>query len=479
MAKLDRLRDRGIDPYPVAVERDATNREVSESFEYLATGEASGVERSVAGRVLAIRNSGMFLDIFDGTARLQLFVERALVAASPIVPALDLGDFVAATGIVRRTARGEITLDVKRLDLVGKALRPLPDKHAGLRDPEARIRKRHLDLAANETSRRHLLDRARVLATIRRFLAERRFVEVETPMLQPIYGGAAARPFTTHHNTLGLDLFLRIAPELYLKRLLIGGVSDRLYEIGRNFRNEGISTRHNPEFTMMEVYMAYADQAAVRDLLETLLGAIAVEVHGSLQVPGPDGTVLDFAPGFRTVSMLEIAEQAVDLPGRSHDDLATLRERASALLDRPLAGEGWGEIIEALFEAAGEDALIQPTHVVDFPAAISPLAKRSAANPLLADRFETYCRGMEIANAFSEQNDPVAQRRAFAEQIRGAVRPEEAPPEIDEDFLDALEHGMPPAGGLGVGIDRVVMLMTGAASIREVIAFPLVRPLGA
>ncbi len=469
----------GVDPYPATVARDGSNLQVRLTFEHLAPGEATTSIRTVAGRVRTIRNSGMFIDVFDGTARLQLFVASGLKGPADILAELDIGDFVAASGPVRRTPRGELTLDVETLRIISKAVRPMPDKHAGLRDPELRVRKRYLDIAANETSRRHLLDRSRVLATIRDVLTEQGFVEVETPMLQAIYGGAAARPFTTRHNALGLDLYLRIAPELYLKRLLIAGLSDRLYEIGRNFRNEGVSTRHNPEFTMLELYMAYATQAEARDLLEDLFRAVATALHGGPQAPAADGVMLHFGPPFRTLSMVEAAERAVSMPAQSHDDLATFRQRAAKVLDRPMDARPWGEIVEALFEATAEKDLVQPTHVVDFPATISPLAKRSATNPLLAERFETYCLGMEIANAFSEQNDPAAQRQAFVDQIERGSRPEEVSPVIDEDFLEAMEYGMPPAAGLGVGIDRLVMLMTNAASIREVIAFPLVRPAGA
>lgn len=476
LAKLDRVREQGLDPYPATVARNTTNLALRQGFENLAAGESSEDERAIAGRILAIRNSGMFIDIFDGTAKLQLFIARELLPAMSIVAELDIGDFVSAAGRVRRTPRGELTLDVTVLQLIGKTLRPMPNKFAGLKDAELRVRKRYLDIMANEASRNYLLDRSRILAAIRVFLAERRFIEVETPILQSIYGGAAARPFKTHHNTLDLDLFLRIAPELYLKRLLVGGLSDRIYEIGRNFRNEGISTRHNPEFTMMELYMAYADQSEIRDLLEDMIRAVALATQGTLQIVSQNGTVLDFAPRFQTVSMVGIAEESISMTGESHKDLDEFRRRASGVLGRALESEEWGEIIEALFEQEAEPLLIQPTHVVDFPASISPLAKQSADNPNIAERFETYCRGMEVANAFSEQNDPAAQRAAFAAQTKDGGRSSEIPSEIDEDFLEALEYGMPPAAGLGVGIDRLVMLMTGAASIRDVIAFPLVRP---
>ena len=474
---LEDLRDKGINPYPSSVARAYTNSELRSDFDDLAPGMSSDEVRSAVGRVMSIRNSGMFIDILDATARLQLFVERAKLTSLPALPHLDLGDFVAATGRIRRTPRGELTLDVDSLDIISKALRPLPDKFAGLRNVELRTRKRYLDIAANESSRQRLLARSRILATIRRFLAERRFVEVETPLLQPVYGGASARPFRTHHNSLGIDLYLRIAPELYLKRLLIGGLSDRIYEIGRNFRNEGVSTRHNPEFTMLELYMAYADQLAVRELLEALIRAIATDLHGSATFVAAGDIMLDFTPAFATISMLDTAESAVGMEGTSHLDIDTLRTRAAKLLGKSVDAEAWGSIIEQLFEARAGDRLVQPIHVVDFPAEISPLAKRSLANPLLAERFETYCLGMELANAFSEQNDPIVQREAFVTQMSDLNRREEVAAELDEDFLEALEYGMPPAGGLGIGIDRLVMIMTGASSIRDVIAFPIARPL--
>ncbi len=475
-SNLASLRGHGFDPYPSAVKRERTNLELQEEFGHIAAGASADALRSAVGRVLAIRNSGMFIDVADGTARLQLFVERAKLASLPTLAHLDLGDFVAASGRMRRTSRGELTLDVDELAVIAKALRPMPDKFAGLRDPELRTRKRYLDIAANESSRQRLLARSRILAAIRRFLAERRFVEVETPLLQPIHGGASARPFRTHHNSLGVDLYLRVAPELYLKRLLVGGLADRIYEIGRNFRNEGISTRHNPEFTMLELYMAYADQGDVRALLEALLRTVAEELHGTAEDVAAGEIRLDFAAAFATVSMLDVAESAVDMAASSHLDLVTFRTRAARVLARPVEKEGWGAIVEALFEARAESRLVQPTHVIDFPADISPLAKRSVVNPLLADRFETYCLGMELANAFSEQNDPVTQREAFVAQIADASRAGEVAGELDEDFLEAIEYGMPPAGGLGIGIDRLVMIMTGASSIRDIIAFPIARP---
>lgn len=476
-AKADQLRRDGIDPYPARWRRTHRNADMQTQFAELPAGESSGTEVHVAGRVLAIRNSGMFIDVHDGSGRLQLYFNIKSLAEPlrRLLDVLDLGDFIGAVGTVRRTKRGELTIDVTDAAMLTKALRPPPEKYHGLADVETRYRKRYLDLIANETTRDTLMARARVIASIRRYFEENGYTEVETPMLQTIYGGAAARPFITHHNTLDLDLYLRIAPELYLKRLLVGGLSDRIFEINRNFRNEGISTRHNPEFTMLEAYEAYADYERMMALFEGMVERCALAVRGDTTVTVEERTV-DLKPPFARLSMIDSVSAATGEDLRAMNDEQARAVAAKRLKHELEPGAGWGDAIEALFAELVEGKLVNPTHVIDFPADISPLAKRSADDPRIAERFETFCLGMEIANAFSEMNDPVAQRAILETQVRLAHGRGEKDSVLDNDFLEALEHGMPPAGGLGVGIDRLVMLLTGNTSIREVIAFPTLRP---
>ncbi|MBV8536506.1 MAG: lysine--tRNA ligase [Alphaproteobacteria bacterium] len=475
---IDDMRKRGLDPYPAKVARTHTNADLQTAYSGLDAGATGDGGIAAAGRVTAIRNSGMFVDIFDGTAKLQLQFD-VKKEGSPIVATLrdvDLGDFIAASGQIRKTRRGEVTLYGQQLQLVAKALRRPPEKYHGVRDVEIRYRKRYLDFMGNEESRQKIQIRSRLITGIRRFFTERRFMEVETPMLQPIYGGATAEPFKTHHNALDIDLFLRIAPELYLKRLIVGGVSDRVFEVNRNFRNEGISTRHNPEFTMLEAYQAYADYNDMMKLLEDLVTTVVPEVTGSNRIE-LEGRVIEFTAPFKRLSMVDSAAQATGIDFRGTTDVALLRQKVSDALKRPMPQANWGELVEAVFAEKVEVALVQPTHVVDFPAEISPLAKPSPEDRRLAERFETYVSGMEIANAFSEMNDPIKQREILAAQVKAAHAHGEADNVLDEDFLEALEYGMPPTGGLGVGIDRLAMIVTASPSIREVIAFPTVRPL--
>ncbi len=478
-AKAGRLRELGLDPYPARTRRSHRNADLQKEFAGLANGESAPATVQVAGRAVSVRNSGMFIDINDGTAKLQLYcnVKEPSESVRNLLEALDLGDFIGASGTVRRTKRGELTVDVQSAEMLSKALRQPPEKYHGLADVETRYRKRYLDLIANEESRAALMARAHIVSAIRAFFTANGYIEVETPMLQPIYGGAAARPFRTHHNTLDIDLYLRIAPELYLKRLLVGGLSDRIFEVNRNFRNEGISTRHNPEFTMLEAYEAYADYKRMMELLEGLVEACAMAARGTTSVTFGEHSI-DVKPPFRRLSMVDEVSKALGEDVRKLD-AAQMRALASQKLGGGVEpGASWGEVIEHVFNERIEGSLIEPTHVVDFPADISPLAKRSADDPRIAERFETFCLGMEIANAFSEMNDPVAQRTILEAQVAAARQQGEAERVLDADFLEALEYGMPPAGGLGVGVDRLVMILTGLTTIREVIAFPTQRPRG-
>jgi lysyl-tRNA synthetase class 2 len=432
----------------------------------------------VAGRVVAKRDMGKasFVVVEDVTGRIQTYLRRDRLSEDQgaLARTLDLGDVVGVAGTIFRTRTGELTVEASRLVLLAKCLHALPEKWHGLTDVEIRYRKRYLDLIANGEVRQTFLARARVLASIRRFLVERDYVEVETPILQTIAGGAAAKPFLTQHNTLDLPLQLRIAPELFLKRLLVGGF-ERVFEIGRNFRNEGISTQHNPEFTMLEFYQAYASWRDLLPLVEEMIGGLARELTGSTVVPCGDHQI-DLGPGWKRLSLLDESARAAGCePGELRD-----AERARQIAERhgvpipPAAGAGG--IATALFEHFVEPGLIQPTFVTGFPAEVSPLARANDDDPFVVDRFELYVAGRELANGFSELNDPDDQRGRFLAQIESRAKGDGEAHPMDEDYVHALEHGMPPAAGCGVGIDRLVMLLCNAPSIRDVVLFPLLRP---
>src|SRR6185437_2262490 len=398
-------------------------------------------------------------------------------SASALLDQLDLGDFIGVDGIVRRTRRGELTVNATRLAVLAKALLPLPEKYHGLADLETRYRQRYLDLIVNEESREVLRRRSRIIATMRRLLSERGFLEVETPMLHVIPGGATAKPFVTHHNALDMALYLRVAPELHLKRLLVGGLSDKLFEINRNFRNEGLSPRHNPEFTSLELYQAYVDYTEMMALTEFLITEIARDVLGATRL-SYGGREIDLAGPWLRKSMAELVRDktGVDFLGISDD--AAARQAARRLGAELADSAGWGRALEAAFAHRVEHDLIQPTHVTGFPREISPLAKADRGDPRLTERFETYINGWEVANAFSEINDPLDQKARFEAQMREREQGDEEAQHMDADYVTALEYGMPPAGGLGIGIDRLVMLLTDSPSIRDVIAFPTMRPRG-
>ena len=476
--KLSRLRALGIDPFPYRFERTHTAVEVRAAFPDLGPEARTGTEVRVAGRIMALRRMGRiaFAVLQDRTGRLQLFLsEKALgkEAYRLLHETWDIGDIVGAWGEVITTKTGELSVEVQGYQLLAKSLRPLPEKWHGLQDVEKRYRHRALDLIVNENSRRILKQRALVLKTIRSFLDDRGFLEVETPILQPIPGGAMARPFVTHHNVLDRDLYLRIAPELYLKRLLVGGL-ERVYEIGKNFRNEGISTEHNPEFTALEAYQAYADYQDAMALAEEMIERCVLAVSGSHRLEY-DGREVDFSRPWRRVPLLElVAETSGADPERPLPELLEELERKGIEVPEHLKEGPKGKVIEYLLETQAQPALWNPTFVVDYPIDISPLAKRKRGRPELTERFELFIAGMEIANAFSELNDPDEQRQRFLAQEGLRAAGDEEAQRIDEDFLRDLEQGMPPAAGIGIGIDRLVMVLTGATCIREVIAFPLV-----
>jgi lysyl-tRNA synthetase, class II len=477
VAKLATLRGMGIDPYPVSFSRTDEAAELDERYSGLAIGAETNDSVRVAGRIRAMRNSGMFIDLHDASGKIQVFSHKDLLSpdALALLRLLDIGDLIGAEGRIRRTPRGELTVNATALTLLAKALRPLPEKYHGLADIELRYRQRYLDLIMNQESRETLRRRSRIIAEMRSYLSGRGYLEVETPMLHTIPGGAAARPFVTHHNALDLELYLRIAPELHLKRLVVGGLSDKVFEINRCFRNEGISPRHNPEFTSLELYEAYADYTDMMTLTEEIVAQAAESAAGGLHI-SYGGTAIDLTSPWPRRTMAELVLETTGTDFLAVADAASAREAARHLGCALNGTENWGQALEAVFAARVEDNLIQPTHVTGFPRDISPLAKADRKDPRLVERFETYVYGWEIANAFSELNDPIDQRARFeAQMLARAAGDEEAQP-LDEDYVTALEYGLPPCGGLGIGIDRLVMLLTDSPSIRDVIAFPTLRP---
>jgi lysyl-tRNA synthetase class 2 len=469
--KLESLRAQDLDPFPHTFAGVEPIAAVKAPHEELEPGAETDVRARVAGRLAARRGQGKnaFLDVIDRSGRMQLHARVDVLgeAAFGRVLSLDLGDIVGADGTVFRTRRGELSLRVDAVSLLAKSLRPPPDKHHGLADTETRHRHRELDLMASEEARERFATRARIITAIRSYLDERGFVEVETPILQPIYGGAAARPFTTHHNALDRTLYLRIATELYLKRCIVGGL-ERVYELGKNFRNEGLSPKHNPEFTVLEWYEAYADYRDIAARLEALISHVA-------GVAGYEGEV-DFSPPWRRETLAgAIAARTDGLDVLAHRSLqsleAAMRERAMEVPEE----DTWARLVDWLLSKHVEPRLVQPTFLLDYPVELSPLAKRHRSQPGLVERFEAFAGGMEIANAFTELNDPDDQRARFEEQRRAAAAGDEEAQPTDEAFLLALEYGMPPTGGIGIGIDRLVMLLTHQRTIREVVLFPAMR----
>ncbi len=479
-AKLEAFLSGGVEPYRDSF--DVTHRasQIADSFASLEPGDESGTTVSVAGRLVAKRDQGklVFLVIRDATGDLQLFCRQNLLGedAFEAVTALDLGDWIGATGEIVRTRRGELSVAPVCVELLSKSLRPLPEKFHGLTDTETRYRQRYVDLIANPEVRDVFLARFKIISAIRRFMESRGFLEVETPMLHPIPGGAAAKPFVTHHNALDMELYLRIAPELYLKRLLVGGF-ERVFEINRSFRNEGISVKHNPEFTMLEAYQAFTNMAGMMELTESLITTVAQEVLGTLEITY-QGVEVDLSGPWRVETMIGLTSEAAgeDVSfARSLDELRALCERHEIPVD---AGWGQGKLINELFEKLVEHDLVQPTFVTEYPLETSPLARKKPGEPNLTERFELLVCGREIANAFSELVDPVDQRERFAAQTAAKAGGDEEAMGYDEDYLRAQEYGMPPAGGLGIGIDRLVMLLTDSASIRDVLLFPHMRAEG-
>ncbi len=469
--KLQSIREDGVEPYPYTFNRTREIADILEEFDGDLEEETKNHEK-LAGRMVGFRDMGKacFLDLKDGSGELQGYTNVDLLGEDDyeLLQALDIGDFIGVTGPIFVTNRGELSVKVKGFQLLSKSLMPLPEKWHGLKDVEKRYRQRYLDLLVNDEVKETFVARSKLISSFRRQLDDEGFLEVETPLMQPAAGGATAEPFVTHHNALEQDLYLRIAPELYLKRLVIGGM-ERVYELGKNFRNEGVSTEHNPEFTTVEIYQAYADYEDAMNLTERLIARGTEDAVGTSKLD-VNGETLDLRPPWDRTSIVESVEKATGTSDLSETSAAELKSFAEEEgLDLPEEGDlSWGETVEFLFEEYVEDDLFQPTFITDFPTDVSPLAKtKRDGDRQLTERFEVFVGGLEVGNAFTELNDPLEQRERFSGQEDGETK--------DEDFLAALEYGMPPTAGIGIGLDRLLMAITGSDSIREVILFPAMR----
>jgi len=477
--KLEALQSEGVDPFPNHFRVTHTSEDLQGAFKSSSDEELASVKESfsVAGRILAIRNFGKasFVQIQDRKGKIQAYVQKDAIGekAFRLFRTFDIGDFVGVEGRVFRTKTQELTLQAQSLQLLVKSLRPLPEKWHGLTDIEARYRYRYLDLIANPGAKEIFLKRTRAIQMIRNFFIRRDFIEVETPMMHPIPGGATAKPFKTYHNALGMELYMRVAPELYLKRLVIGGL-ERIFEINRCFRNEGISTQHNPEFTMLEFYQSYATYEEMMQMTEELLCSMVKEIHGGLRLTY-QGKEIDFTPPWRRIRFRESLLESGRFDPLILKDPSKAREAAQELGVEVGKKASHGRVLADLFDEVVEPTLLHPTFVTHFPTEVSPLSRRNESDPEVVDRFELFISGREMANGFSELNDPIDQRGRFLRQLEERKDEADSSLRIDEDFLRALEYGMPPTAGEGIGIDRWVMILTDAPSIRDVIFFPLLR----
>ena len=475
--KLAELKSEGKDPFDVyKVDRTHTSEQVKSNFEDL-----EGKEVTVAGRIMSKRGQGkvVFSDVHDRDGKIQLFIKIDEVGEEQLksYKTFDLGDMVEATGEVFKTRTEEISIKVKSFQLICKSLKPLPEKWHGLKDPDLRYRQREVDLITNPEVKDTFIKRSQIIRGIREFLDNRGFLEVETPILSPIAGGAAARPFITHHNTLDIDMYLRIATELYLKRLIVGGF-EKVYDMGKNFRNEGMSVRHNPEFTMIELYEAYSDYNDMMEIMENLAAYVCEKVNGTTKVMY-QGTEIDFKPPWRRITMVDAVKEyaGIDFNAIASDEEAQAIAKEKHLeFPKPLNTVTKGEVLNALYEEFAEQHMIQPTFVMDYPVEISPLTKKKRGDEMFTERFEGVVFGRELCNAYSELNDPIVQRERFEQQAKERELGDDEAYMIDEEFMSALETGMPPTGGLGFGVDRLIMFLTDAPSIRDVLLFPTMKP---
>ncbi|EHI97083.1 MULTISPECIES: lysine--tRNA ligase [unclassified Clostridium] len=476
-AKLTELQNAGKDPFDVyKINRTHTSEEVKANYD-----ELEGKEVTVVGRIMSKRGQGkvVFSDIHDIDGKIQLFLKIDKVGEENLkqYKTLDLGDWVAVTGEVFKTKTEEVTVNANTFELICKSLKPLPEKWHGLKDPDLRYRQREVDIITNPEVKTTFIKRSKIISAMREFLDNKGFLEVETPILSPIAGGAAARPFITHHNTLDMDMYLRIATELYLKRLIVAGF-EKVYEIGRNFRNEGMDVRHNPEFTAIELYEAYSDYNDMMEITENMVAYICEKINGTTKVTY-QGTEIDFAPPWRRVTMVDVVKEhaGVDFNEiKSNEEAQAIAKEKHLEFAKPLETVTKGDVLNALYEEFGEANMIQPTFVMDYPVEISPLTKKKRGNPEFTERFEGFVFGRELCNAYSELNDPIVQRQRFEQQAKERELGDDEAYLLDEQFMSALETGMPPTGGMGMGIDRLIMFLTDSASIRDVILFPTMRP---
>ncbi len=475
--KLVELQSQGKDPFDVyTVDRTHTSEEIKSNYE-----ELEGKVVTIAGRIMSKRGQGkvVFSDVQDRDGKIQLFIKIDAVGEDrlKVYKSLDLGDMVSATGEVFKTKTGEVSVKVTEFELICKSLKPLPEKWHGLKDPDLRYRQREVDIITNPSVKDTFIKRSQIIKAIREFLDNRGFLEVETPILGSIAGGAAARPFITHHNTLDIDMYLRIATELYLKRLIVGGF-EKVYDMGKNFRNEGMDVRHNPEFTMIELYEAYTDYNGMMEIMENLAAYVCEKVNGTTKVTY-QGTEIDFKPPWRRITMVDAVKEhaGIDFNSIASDEEAqAIAKEKNLEFPKPLNTVTKGEVLNALFEEFAEDKMIQPTFILDYPVEISPLTKKKRGNEMFTERFEGFVYGRELCNAYSELNDPIVQRERFEQQAKSRELGDDEAYVIDEEFMSALETGMPPTGGLGFGVDRLVMFLTDSASIRDVLLFPTMKP---
>ena len=475
--KLAQLKEMGINPYPPKFDRTHQAAEIQAQYDGLEDGAETEDVVRVAGRIMANRNNGMFIDLMDASGKVQIFCHKQSMDedALALLKLYDIGDIIGAEGTMRRTPRGELSVRCTSTVMLTKSLMPLPDKHAGLSDVEMRYRQRYLDLVVNEESRETLRARSKIIRSIRDYMEDMGAIEVETPNLQAIMGGASAKPFVTHHNALDSDFYLRVAPELALKRLIVGGLADGVYEIGRCFRNEGISMKHNAEFTSIEGYHAYKDYFDIMDMVEDLVRSLVEKLHGTTKITFGK-TEIDFGAPWKRATMCDLIKEYTGLDFMAVETGEEAIELAKTKGVKMPDGTSWGAVVAEVFDERCEEKMIQPTHVMDLPLDISPLAKVHRDNPRLVERFETYINGWEIANAFSELNDPEIQGLRFDDQVELGKNGDEEAQMKDDDYVTALEVGLPPTGGWGMGIDRLVMLLTNSSNIRDVICFPTLKP---
>lgn len=475
LVKLSALQEKDYNPYPYCFKPNAFAEELQAKYAELPAGENTEDRVVVAGRAMAVRNSGMFIDLKDKSGKIQVFCHKSHLDEEnlELLKSLDVGDIVGVSGFVRRTPRGELSIAAEKFDIISKSLQPLPEKFHGLTDIEARYRQRYVDFIMNDDSREIFKKRCRITSAIRHYFEQHDFMEVETPMLHTIMGGANAKPFITHHNTLDMDLYLRIAPELFLKRLVVGGF-DRVFEIGRNFRNEGIDKKHNPEFTALEAYQAYADYNDMAELIPDLLRFVCKEVTGSETIV-VNGNEIDLSKPWERKSIVELVNEYAGIDLMQAKDVDEAKAMAKSIGIDASDCSNWGKVVQLLFDEKVEPNLVQPILVMDMPKDISPLAKTHRSNPRLVEHFDAYVGGMEVGCAYSELSNPLEQKARFDAQCAEREAGDDEAQMLDEDYVVALENGLPPTGGMGMGVDRLAILLTGADTIRDVIAFPTLR----